>query len=227
MAHDRPILRILQWTLITAGVVLIGFWAGSRLQGRFGGHSDIERFKKARAEVSGATRSPATENGLPLELPVDTSLWAEDRIEEYEESLDHEFEAPLAILSIPKIDLEVAVLAGTTELVLNRGVGHITGTPLPGEPGNVGIAGHRDGYFRGLKDIAAGDVIQIETLTGDSTYTITETWIVEPPDVWVLEPTETPSLTLVTCYPFYFAGSAPQRFIVRAERVDPEEPSPH
>jgi len=220
MAHDRPILRILQWILITTGVVLIGFWAGSRLQGRIGGRSDIERFERARAEA-GASTPTSTGLGLPLELPVDTSLWAEDRIEEYEESLDHEFEAPLAILRIPKIDLEVAVLAGTTELVLNRGVGHITGTPLPGEPGNVGIAGHRDGYFRGLKDIAMGDVIQVDTLTGGSNYTITEIWIVEPPDVWVLEPTETPSLTLVTCYPFYFAGSAPQRFIVRAERVEP------
>jgi sortase A len=221
MAHDRPILRILQWTLITTGVVLIGFWAGSRLHGLIGGRSDIERFERARAEVGGSTRPSTPETGLPLELPVDTSLWAEDRIEEYEESLDHEFDAPLAILRIPRIDLEVAVLAGTTELVLNRGVGHITGTPLPGEPGNVGIAGHRDGYFRGLKDIAVGDAIQIETLTGGSTYTITETWIVEPPDVWVLEPTATPSVTLVTCYPFYYAGSAPQRFIVRAERVEP------
>lgn len=218
---QRRIMKWTQWTLIAVGVVLLGFWLGARLQGWIGGQSDIERFERARAEVRGATRSPATENGLPLELPVDTSLWAEDRVKEYEESLDHEFEAPLAILSIPKIDLEVAVLAGTTELVLNRGVGHITGTALPGEPGNVGIAGHRDGYFRGLKDIVVGDLIQIETLTGESTYTITETWIVEPPDVWVLEPTESPSLTLVTCYPFYFAGSAPQRFIVRAERVEP------
>lgn len=216
-----------QWTLITVGVVLLGFWLGARLQGRIGGQSDIERFERARAQAGGSKPSSAIGNGLPLELPVDTSLWDEDRIQEYEESLDHEFDAPLAILRIPKIELEVAVLAGTTELVLNRGVGHITGTPLPGEPGNVGIAGHRDGYFRGLKDISAGDVIQVETLTDESTYTITETWIVEPPDVWVLEPTQSPALTLVTCYPFYFAGSAPQRFIVRAERVDPEEPSPH
>jgi sortase A len=217
MDHDRPILRVLQWTLITSGIVLLGFWAGSRIQGWLGGHSDIERFERARAEKRASTRPSTIGDGLPIELPVDTTLWAEDRIEEYEVSLGHEFEAPLAILRIPKIDLEVAVLAGTSELVLNRGVGHITGTAAPGENGNIGIAGHRDGYFRGLKDIAVGDEIHIETLTGGSTYTITETWIVEPPDVWVLEPTERPSLTLVTCYPFYFVGSAPQRFIVRAE----------
>ena len=91
-----PILRILQWTLITTGVVLIGFWAGSRLHGLIGGRSDIERFERARAEAGGSTRSSTAESGLPLELPVDTSLWAEDRIEEYEKSLDHEFDAPLA-----------------------------------------------------------------------------------------------------------------------------------
>ncbi len=76
-----------------------------------------------------------------------------------------------AILRIPKIDLEVAVLDGTSELVLNRGVGHITGTPLPGEAGNIGIAGHRDGYFRGLKDVVEGDLIEMETLAGDSKAT--------------------------------------------------------
>lgn len=218
MDRTRSFLRFFQWTLIIAGVSLLGFWAGSRFQGWIGNNAEIDRFERARAEVRLSAVQPTTEESLPLERPVDTSLWAEDRIEEYEESLDHEFDTPLAILRIEKIDLEVAVLAGTTELVLNRGVGHITGTPLPGEAGNIGIAGHRDGYFRGLKDIAVGDVIEMETLTGGSNYTITETWIVEPPDVWVLEPTETTSITLVTCYPFYYAGSAPQRFIVRAEK---------
>jgi len=219
MDRDRSYLSFLQWTLIVIGVSLLGFWAGSRFQGWIGGNAEIDRFERARAEVRSSAVQPTTEESLPLERPVDTSLWAEDRIEEYEESLDHKFDAPLAILRIGKIDLEVAVLAGTTELVLNRGVGHITGTPLPGEAGNVGIAGHRDGYFRGLKDIVVGDVIEMETLTGGSNYTITETWIVEPPDVWVLEPTETTSITLVTCYPFYYSGSAPQRFIVRAVRI--------
>ncbi len=221
MGRVRSFLSFLQWTLIIVGVSLLGFWAGSRFQGWTGGNAEIDRFERARAEVRTAAVQPTTESDLPLEQPVNTSLWAEDRIEEYEESLDHDFDAPLAILRIRKIDLEVAVLAGTTELVLNRGVGHITGTPLPGEAGNVGIAGHRDGYFRGLKDIAIGDVIEMETLASGSNYTITELFIVEPPDVWVLEPTEAPSITLVTCYPFYYAGSAPQRFIVRAEKVAP------
>ena len=124
------------------------------------------------------------------------------------------------MLRIPRIRLEVAVLEGTDEFVLNRAVGHIAETALPGADGNSGIAGHRDGFFRGLKDIVVGDVVEIETLNGKEEYRIERTWIVSPEDVSVLDPTPTRSLTLVTCYPFYFIGSAPQRFIVRAVRAD-------
>lgn len=127
--------------------------------------------------------------------------------------------APLAVLRIPKIKLEVAVLEGTSEWALHRAVGHIEDTALPGSDGNFGIAGHRDRHFRGLKDIRSGDVLEIETLTGIDTYRVERTWIVDPSDVSVLDPTPSPSITLVTCYPFYFVGSAPQRFIVRAVRT--------
>jgi len=202
---------------------MIGFWAGVRIQGALGKRSEIRRFEAARQELreqpAVPVNTPTPIEALESDLPVNTSLWAEDRIEEFEESLEHEFDAPLAILRIPEINLEVAVLEGTSDLVLNRGVGHITGTPLPGEEGNIGIAGHRDGYFRGLKDIAEGDLIEMETLAGIEIYTITELLLVDPPDVWVLEPTENPTITLVTCYPFYYVGSAPQRYIVRAERL--------
>jgi sortase A len=108
------------------------------------------------------------------------------------------------------------VLPGTDEFVLNRGVGHIEDTARPGAEGNCGIAGHRDGFFRGLKDIALGDAIELETLDGRQMYHVERRWIVDPEDVSVLDPTPVRSLTLVTCYPFYFIGSAPQRFIVRA-----------
>ena len=223
MFERNQTLRILQWILIVGGLVLVGFWVGARLSGWFGGKTEIQRFENARAEavanaVAEVTPVPIARD-LSMDLPVDTSLWAEDRIDEYELSLDHDFDAPLAILRIPRINLEVAVLHGTTELALNRGVGHIAGTPLPGEGGNIGIAGHRDGYFRGLKDVVVGDLIEMETLTASQDYTITELLLVDPPDVWVLEPTENPSITLVTCYPFYYAGSAPQRYIVRAEHT--------
>jgi sortase A len=219
MSERRSTLRILQWVLIVSGLLLVGFWLGVRIEGRLGRDREIERFEAARQAVARTPTRTAPTANLSMDLPVDTTLWAEDRINEYRESLEHDFDGPLAILRIPTIDLEVAVLSGTSELVLNRGVGHIDGTPPPGSEGNVGIAGHRDGYFRGLKDIAVGDAIELETLAGTERFAITDLHIVDPSDVWVLAPTEVPSITLVTCYPFYFVGSAPQRFIVRAERV--------
>ena len=148
---------------------------------------------------------------------ADQSLWSEGRIAKYRQSLTQNFAPPLAVLRIPKIGLEVPVLPGIDEPTLNRAVGAIPGTALPGEPGNVGIAGHRDGYFRGLKDLATGDRLELETLAGRVEYSVTSIRIVEPTAVEVLAPTPQPVLTLVTCYPFYFVGNAPQRFIVRAE----------
>jgi len=114
----------------------------------------------------------------------------------------------------------VAILPGTDEFVLNRGLGHIEETALPGTSGNSGIAGHRDGFLRGLKDVAVGDAVELETLQGRQIYRVERMWVVEPEDVSVLDPTPVQSLTLVTCYPFYFIGSAPQRFIVRAVRAE-------
>ena len=123
---------------------------------------------------------------------------------------------PLAVLRIPKIGLEVAVLPGTDDATLDRAVGHIDGTALPSTDGNSAIAGHRDGFFRGLKDIGEGDAIEIETVQTKEVYRVERLWIVPPEDVSVLDPTPTRALTLVTCYPFYFVGSAPKRYIVRA-----------
>jgi sortase A len=123
------------------------------------------------------------------------------------------------VLRIPKIRLEVPVLPGTDDHTLDRAAGHIEDTAQPGMDGNSGIAGHRDGFFRGLKDITPGDVIELDTLQGTDVYRVERTWVVKPEDVSVLDPTPTPALTLVTCYPFYFVGSAPERFIVRAVRV--------
>ena len=125
---------------------------------------------------------------------------------------------PVAMLRIPKIHLEVPVLPGTDDRTLDHGVGLIEDTAEPGMVGNSGIAGHRDGFFRGLKDVVQGDTIRLDTLHGSFVYRVERTWIVKPEDVSVLEPTPVPAITLVTCYPFYFQGSAPMRFIVRAVR---------
>jgi sortase A len=159
------------------------------------------------------------------ELPVDQSLWAVGRVRAYESSRAVDLGLPLGILSIPRLRLEVPVWPGADPLTLDRGLGHIPGTPPPGVVGNVGIAGHRDGYFRVLKDVVEGDEILLETLAGRERFVVDLVLIVRPEDVWVLEPTAEPSLTLVTCYPFYFLGKAPQRYIVRATRFGPTPPT--
>jgi sortase A len=147
---------------------------------------------------------------------VDYSLWSEKRIKDYEATLAEHFDPPLAVLRIQKIHLEVPVFDGTDEPVLNRGVGRIIGTVRVGQTGNLGIAGHRDGFFRGLKDVVLGDALELDTTSGTQTYIIDSIKLVTPNDVSVLRNEPTSALTLVTCYPFYFIGSAPQRYIVHA-----------
>lgn len=230
MSRTRLLERVL-WTL---GILLIAVWAAWKLDGFLGHRRDLARFEAAKRATAAAAEKPAgpppavapPSASLPpppvptLREPTahDYALWSKERVKAYEESLAQAASAPLGILRIPKIGLEVAVLEGTDDLTLNRAVGHIEDTAKPGEPGNVGIAGHRDGYFRGLKEIAKGDTMEIETLSGVDTYRITDIWIVKPDDVQVLEPTPQPSVTLVACYPFYFVGHAPQRYIVRGIR---------
>jgi len=126
--------------------------------------------------------------------------------------------SPLGRIEIGAIGLEVMVLEGTGDETLRRGVGHIPGTSLPGQIGNVAIAGHRDTFFRGLRNIQRDDEITLTTLNGTHRYRVESTKIVEPEDIEVLDDSDDAILTLVTCYPFYFVGSAPQRFIVRAHR---------
>ena len=144
------------------------------------------------------------------------SLWSAERIKDYRQTLKVQLAPAVALLRIPKIQLEVPVLEGTDDVSLNRAVGLIAGTARPGEDGNIGIAGHRDGFFRGLKDIQEGDGIELVTATGTDTYTIDRIAVVTPDDASVLARRQGPSITLVTCYPFYFVGSAPQRYIVQA-----------
>ena len=168
-------------------------------------------------ELVGPPEAPAAPPCL-LEEPeiADFPLWSPKRIQAYQASRQEQSPGPMAVLRIPAIGLEVAVLEGTDELTLNRAVGWIAGTARPGEPGNLGIAGHRDGFFRGLKDLPRGGTMELETLDGAKLlYTVQDIWVVLPEDVQVLDPTPEPSLTLVTCFPFYHVGSAPERYIVR------------
>lgn len=125
----------------------------------------------------------------------------------------------LGRMDVPRLGISVAVLQGTSSRILRLGAGHIEGTPLPGETGNSGIAAHRDTFFRQLKDIRKDDEIQLQTATGLFRYDVEWAKVVEPDDTTVLEPSTTENtLTLVTCYPFYFIGPSPKRFVVRAHK---------
>ena len=119
-------------------------------------------------------------------------------------------------IEIPRLGVSAVIRAGSDARTLRLAVGYIPGTALPGEKGNVGLAGHRDTFFRKLRDINPDDEIRVTTKDGVFRYFVQRTNIVQPGDVWVLDATGYPALTLVTCYPFTYIGSAPQRFIVRA-----------
>jgi sortase A len=125
----------------------------------------------------------------------------------------------LGRIDIPRLGLSAVVVEGTTRAVLRRAVGHIVGTGVAGQPGNIGLAGHRDTFFRPLRNIRHYDIITLTTLQGEYRYRVVSTKVVHPNDVAVLDSDGNEIMTLVTCYPFYFIGSAPERFIVRAERI--------
>ena len=126
---------------------------------------------------------------------------------------------PIGTLIVPRLGLSAVVAEGDDKPVLDDAAGHLPDTALPWNDGNAAVAAHRDGLFRPLKGIRVGDRLRFETVHGDFEYRVKETYIVEPDDIWVLNPTLEPTLTLISCYPFNFIGNAPKRFIVKAERL--------
>jgi LPXTG-site transpeptidase (sortase) family protein len=212
----RGWLRAAQWTALAVGVALVGWYLIDRTNAQRTSARAVEEFRAQRVIHVGGDLLEPTGDRLDSKRPVDTSLWAEARITAYQESLFSDQRAPLGILRIPELEIEVPVYSGTDDWVLDRGAGHIEGTATPGAAGNAGIASHRDGFFRPLKDIENGDLLIYESLAGETVYRVEGLKIVDPTDVSVLDPASETVLTLVTCYPFYFVGDAPQRFIVRA-----------
>jgi sortase A len=217
-----------RWTeraIFTAGLSLLAIYCAFRLDSYLGSRAALESLA-LESSVPAATDSRAEGHASPagVSLPaeagslpeVDMSAWDKERVRAYKKSLSSQTGAPIAVLQIPRIHLTVPLLDGTDDLTLNHAAGRIAGTAGPGEQGNIGIAGHRDGFFRGLKDVRLGDAIELRTSKGTDKYVVDQIRIVTPDDVSVLRPRPAPSLTLVTCYPFYFIGSAPRRYIVMA-----------
>jgi sortase A len=195
MRPPRRGLRRLERLLLAVGILLLGFWAYASVEAAL-----YQRFENRQLDAILQSRAEHVTSLAPgARRPRPAPGSAIGRIE------------------IPRLDVSAMVRVGDDARTLQLAVGHIRGTALPGESGNVGLAGHRDTFFRRLGDIRADDQIRIVTPEGTFHYRVARTDVVDPTDVWVLDDTSGSVLTLVTCYPFSFVGSAPQRFIVRAE----------
>ncbi|HEX4277648.1 MAG TPA: class D sortase [Bryobacteraceae bacterium] len=186
----RSVARVIQRSLFAVGFLVLGYvgadWIHSRIQ-QAKGNRELDRILSYKPDAK-ATPQMTTipEGGL------------------------------VGRVAVPKLHLSAVVFQGTNNSVLDRGVGHLDGSPLPGQGGNVVLAAHRDTFFRSLRDIHKGDDVTVTTESGPRTYKVDSTEIVDPTQTSVLNPTAKPTLTLITCYPFYYVGHAPKRFIVRA-----------
>jgi sortase A len=197
----KRLLRVAQYVFAAVGVLALGYWTAVFVSARLFQTKEAHDFARE----------------LQAKVTRDTMASRSDSAKEGEEPPPREG-AVIAKLGIPRLGLSTMVVEGVEDGDLKLAAGHIPGTALPGKRGNVGIAGHRDTFFRPLRFIRKDDLIALTTLRGTSRYRVVSTKIVGPDEVQVLYPTGRDALTLVTCYPFDFVGSAPRRFIVRAER---------
>ena len=195
VVRKEPLRRILTWAqraLFTCAVLLLGYC----------GYALVDAWTFQRRESRDLDRllrdRRAASESAPA-VPADDGL--------------------IGRMEIPRLLLSTIVVEGVDKTTLRRAVGHIPGTALPGQPGNVGLAGHRDTFFRSLKDVRIKDEVRFSTLRGNFKYEVESIRVVEPDNVGVLAPSGENVLTLVTCYPFYYFGPAPQRWIVRAKQV--------
>jgi sortase A len=187
-------LRWISRVLLAAGFMLLGYCGMSWIDSRI---QQIE----GNMELDRLLRHPP-EAAAPARAPAHGDL--------------------IGRVSIPRLGMSDIVFEGTDDEVLHRGVGHLTGSALPGQPGNVVLAGHRDSFFRDLRNIRKGDLVDVTTESGTRSYAVESTQVVDPAEIGVEAPTPAPALTLITCYPFNFVGNAPQRFIIRARPAPPE-----
>jgi sortase A len=222
MKAGSKAVRILERGLLLLGLLLLVMFAFAHIHRFVMFRAEMAKFETRQLEstkegTTGIEAIDGTRNNADLHQARDTeySPWGNQRTKLHQANLGKPVES-LAVLRIPALHLEVPVLEGTDEVTLNRGVGRIASTALPGQSGNIGIAGHRDGFFRRLKDIRTGDTIELVTMSGTDAFVVDRIRVTSPADVAVLQPRTKDSITLVTCYPFYFVGPAPSRYIVEA-----------
>jgi sortase A len=173
-------------------------------------------YGSVRAAVYREVNIARIENApLPGPLPAATVVVADPKAADEDDGLGPD--GVVGVLEIPRLKLSEVVASGEDDKTLKVAIGHLLDTPLPWAQGNSVLAAHRDTHFRPLRDIQHGDLVRLKTRRGVLDYYVKDTMIVAPTDVWVMAPSTDRRLTLVTCYPFNYVGSAPQRFIVRAE----------
>lgn len=216
---SRQGLLLAESICLTIGFLCLGWfcwhWVATELDQRWTSYKFDSSLRREQPTASGFVRhlaglespavsSPGQDTYADTELPRPAHVPSGETIGRIE---------------IPRLKISAMVRQGVEESTLSRAVGHVPYTALPGSPGNVGLAAHRDTFFRNLRDVRVGDGIRIVTPEGNWHYQVDSLDIVTPKNVEVLEPTPEPALTLVTCYPFNYVGSAPDRFIVRARQV--------
>jgi len=195
---------MLQNFLLVAGLSALGYCAIAVIEARrYQSDAHDQMIRKGSSELAQPPTTLSSETGSqPMPLLVSNGM------------------ALVGKLDVPRIHVSIMVAEGTSPRVLRVAAGHIPGTALPGQAGNVALAAHRDTFFRRLGDLKTGDVILLTVPGRRYVYSVKFTEIVGPKETWVLDPSTGESLTLVTCYPFYFVGPAPKRFVVRARRMD-------
>lgn len=205
-AISNSLLRWLERGLLVVAILCLGGWGWAWIEAKYTQAHDSQILDEARNNQAQET------DRLDTFQPAANAPEAPPQRQLAEGSL-------FGRITIPRLDVSTIVLEGVDTTTLRLGAGHIPETAVPGEHGNVGIAAHRDSFFRALKDIRKNDMVRLETLDGTFRYRVDWTRIVTPDATEVLDDTGDAELTLVTCYPFYYVGSAPNRFIVRAIRV--------
>ncbi len=213
------LVELLLWM---ASATLVGCYLFVRAEAESYRRADLQSY------ASDQRTEPAEDVAARVQGPAsaDQSNWSESRKRAYQESLSQPTAAVIGKLRIAAAHLEVPIYGDTSDTHLNRGAGVIAGMALPGHGGNLGIAGHRDGYFRVLKDVQVGDVIEVFTRTARYEYRIGKISVVDQSDTRSLADTGEPIVTLVTCFPFYHLGHASRRYVVqgalqRSSRHDP------
>ncbi len=219
-------MKLVETALWSSGVLLIALYFAGQGWAESSRQQGIAQFRVQKQQSPAAT-APSTPPGISAHRVAESSNAVHQmphvpiEVSTRQTNAHSADASAIALLRIPRIALEVPIGLDTSERVLLRGAGWVAGTAAPGSFGNVAIAAHRDTFFRGLKDVLVGDLIELETLERTDTYRVSALSVVKPTDVYVLADTGEAALTLITCYPFYFVGNAPQRFIVHAVATEP------